>query len=238
MYEAIEARLGYQFSDQSLLEQALTHASLEGAKHYERLEFLGDAVFGCTISQWLYEEHPNAHEGRLSHMRARLVRGETQSKIAKSTGLEAAVRFGPAFKKDQRHVLEKVLGQTLEAVIGAVFMDGGYEAAEQCIRKIVAPEWATIASISDDDLKDSKSKLQELLVAKGVGTRPNYNTTTLGWDPAAAQSIFQCTCAIQWVDGGTITADAQGSQKKYAEQEAAKVLLKQLEHKSGKHRST
>ena len=238
MYEAIEARLGYQFSDQSLLEQALTHASLEGAKHYERLEFLGDAVFGCTISQWLYEEHPNAHEGRLSNMRTRLVRGATQSKIARSIGLEAAVRLGPSFKKDQRCVPEKALGQALEAVIGAVFMDGGYEAAGQCIRKILAPEWAIIAGISNDDLKNSKNKLQELLMAKGVGTHPNYNTTRLGSDQAAGKSIFRCTCAIQWVDGSTITADAQGLQKKYAEQEAAKVLLKQLEHKSGKHRST
>ncbi len=126
-------RLGYRFVDEQLLELALTHRSA-GGPHNERLEFLGDAVLGMAIARSLYEQKPEAREGALSRYRSRLVRKETLAKVARELDLGAQLRMGAGEHRSGGHQLSAVLADTLEALLGAVLLDGGISAAEDYLQ--------------------------------------------------------------------------------------------------------
>lgn len=229
----IERRLGHIFYDRDLLQQALTHKSFNKAKNNERLEFLGDAILGCVIGKLLYEIDRNATEGRLSQMRTRLVRGSTQIEIAKSIGLEEVMLTGKSFSEVKELERSKAIGSTLEALLGAIFIDGGYDATKTCIHRLFGGTAEVTIGLSTADLKDSKTYLQEFLAHKHLD-RPHYSSVKHN-DQRKEESalLFSSTCKICWLDKRTIIKEGSGITKKFAEQAAAEQMLLELMRENG-----
>lgn len=214
-----ETHLGYAFSEEQLLDQALTHRSAS-ALHNERLEFLGDAVLGSVISNALYLIRPDDAEGDLTRLRATLVRRETLAEIARELELGSQLRLGPGERRTGGGSRASVLANALEATLGAVFVDGGYPAAERTIRRIYDTR---LNSLPDpEDLIDPKTKLQEALQARQIEP-PDYSLTSVT-GPAHAQS-FEVVCRIAAVD---LEVKGSGSSRRRAEQDAAQQALKQM----------
>ena len=170
----LEERIGYHFTDPSQLEIALTHISaLRGARNragsYQRLEFLGDHVLGLVISDMLYRAFPKADEGELSRRLADLVRKETCTDIARSIDLGAAIRVGSSEQTAGARTRPAILADVCEAVIGAVYLDGGYKAAEQLVERL----WEVRLRATAQPLRDPKTVLQEWAQARGLPT-PAY----------------------------------------------------------------
>ena len=211
----LQARIAYSFSDTGLLEQALTHRSSAEA-HLERMEFLGDAVLGLVISEALYASHPDADEGVLSRMRAHFVCRESLLAISRQWDLAGCLTVGKG-ERDARGAIksESIQADAVEAVVGAVFLDGGWQSA----RTVVLSGWAAMfAEEHQPDGRDAKTRLQEWTQAKGWGL-PEYKVEDLGVD---ALPRFVATCYVQGRDLGT----GRGNRKKYAELLAAgKALL-------------
>ena len=161
--EALEQALGYRFANAGLIEQALTHRSFDAA-HNERLEFLGDSVLNCAISRLLYARYGSLREGELSRLRANLVRQETLHRIAGELGLGEHLRLGEGELKSGGVRKPSILGDAMEAVLGAVFLDGGFTAAAAAIERLYVPVLAQLDPTRP--AKDPKTSLQELLQAK------------------------------------------------------------------------
>ena len=160
---SFESRLGYRFRGAALLQQALTHRSY-GTPHNERLEFLGDGVLGCIIAEELYARFPEIPEGALTRLRASLVREEALAQLAKELGLAEVVRVGDAELTVGRGARPSILADALEAVFGAIFLDGGYDAARGAILRAYD---RALAGISPEaTTKDAKTRLQELMQAR------------------------------------------------------------------------
>ena len=211
---ALERRLGYKFNRVELLERALTHRSF-GPQHNEKLEFLGDGVLGCAVAEELYARFPDLPEGKLTQLRARLVRAEALSEIAAGIGLGEHLRLGaPAAGA-------AMLADALEAVFGAVFLDGGYDAA----RKAIVQVYGTALERVDPDAvsKDAKTRLQELLHARRQQL-PEYRVVATRGAPH--ERTFEVECVV---DALGARATGSGSSLQRAEQEAASEVLKQLE---------
>lgn len=216
----LEAALGHRFSDEQLLLQALTHPSLDGSPHYQRLEFLGDRVVGLAIAEALYELFPEEREGALSRRLAFLVRRETLGEIALEVGLAPHIRMASSAETAGGRENPALLSDILEAVIAALYKEGGYELARDFIRR----HWHSRLTDSDVTLKDAKSALQEWAQGRGLKT-PTYRTierTGPDHDP-----VFRISVEIP----GYGQAEAEGSAKRDAEQEAAGILLAQLREK-------
>jgi ribonuclease-3 len=212
--EALEQRLGYRFSDGALLEQALTHRSI-GAPHNERLEFLGDGLLDCVVAHALYQRFPNLPEGKLTQMRAALIRRESLARLANGLGLTTLVRAGPDVP-----VTESVAADALEAVCGAVFLDGGYEAARLAVEKVFEPLLGRIDP--EGDLKDAKTRLQEAMQARHKRL-PEYRI--VAEKLSARNNVFEVECVLP--DSG-LSATGTGSSRQRAEQDAAAALLEKL----------
>ena len=170
----LEERIGYHFTDPSRLDIALTHISaLRGARNrassYQRLEFLGDHVLGLVISDMLYRAFPKADEGELSRRLADLVRKETCTEIARSIDLGTAIRIGSSEHNAGARTRPAILADVCEAVIGAVYLDGGYKAAEQLVERL----WQMRLRATAQPLRDPKTVLQEWAQARGLPT-PAY----------------------------------------------------------------
>ena len=212
--EALERRLGYRFSDGALLEQALTHRSF-GARHNERLEFLGDGVLDCAIAHALYLRFPDLPEGKLTQMRAGLIRRETLGRLAEGLGLPPLLRTAADVP-----LTESMSADALEAVLGAVFLDGGYEAARQAVAAIFEPLLSQLDP--DSVLKDAKTRLPEAMQAQHKRL-PEYRV--VGEKLSARNNVFQVECVLP--DLG-LSATGSGSSRQRAEQQAAAALLEKL----------
>ncbi len=212
--EALQDRLGYRFTDGALLEQALTHRSF-GARDNERLEFLGDGVLGCAVAQALYARFPQVPEGKLTQMRAGLIRKETLAELGAGLGLAAALRAGADVA-----VTDSLVADALEAVFGAILVDGGYEAARRAVETLFAPrlERADPGAV----LKDAKTRLQELMQARR-SRLPEYRVVSEKLAPR--NNLFEVECLLP--DSG-LKASGTGSSRQRAEQAAAAALLEQL----------
>ena len=211
---ALEKRLGHRFTRLRLLEQALTHGSW-GPENNERLEFLGDGVLGCAVADELVERFPGLSEGRLTQLRSRLVREESLAEIAGSLGLAEHLRIGVA------QLRPSMLADALEAVFGAVFLDGGYPAARKAIMRAFGPALERLDP--GDDARDAKTRLQEIVQAR-FKTTPRYRVTHS--QGAAHEKVFDVECAVAEL---RITAAGRGSSRQRAEQDAARALLRQIE---------
>ena len=186
----LKEHLQYEFSDASLLTQALTHRSA-AHRNNERLEFLGDAVLDFVVSDIVFRERPEADEGELSRLRASLVRDTTLAELAIEIGLGEHLILGSGEKRSGGHRRASILADALEAVFGAVFLDRGFDAADRVIRAAFADRAQRLPD--PDDLKDPKTRLQEWLQGEGHAL-PAYATEQVSGK--AHQQVFSVSCSI------------------------------------------
>jgi ribonuclease III len=216
---ALEDRIGYRFSDGTMLECALTHISaLKGARNragsYQRLEFLGDHVLGLVISDMLYRTYPKADEGELSRRLADLVRKETCAEIARTIDLGPAIRVGSSEANAGARSRLAILADVCEAVIGAVYLDGGYKAAEELVERL----WQVRMQATGQPLRDPKTVLQEWAQARGLPTPAYREIARSGPDHSPEFRV-----AVQLP--AFAPAEGQGRSKRAAEQAAASAML-------------
>jgi ribonuclease-3 len=215
----LEERIGYRFKDGTLLDCALTHISaLKGARNragsYQRLEFLGDHVLGLVISDMLYRSYPKADEGELSRRLADLVRKETCAEIARAIDLGPAIRVGASEANAGARSRLAILADVCEAVIGAVYLDGGYKSAEELVERL----WQARMQATVQPLRDPKTVLQEWAQARGLPT-PAYREIARSGpdhDPEFRVSVQLPAFA---------PAEGLGRSKRAAEQAAASAML-------------
>jgi ribonuclease III len=204
--------LGHAFRRTELLAQALTHRSF-GAAHNERLEFIGDAVLNCAIAAALYARFPQMNEGDLSRLRANLVNRDTLAGLARDQALGAAIRLGEGEVKSGGALRPSILADAFEAVIGAVFLDAGFDAAREAIARVYA---TLIAGIDPDDPgKDPKTRLQEWLQARRLAV-PDYGVVSVAGEAHAQTFTVECRIAALG-----IATRGEGSSRRAAEQAAA-----------------
>jgi ribonuclease-3 len=213
----VRDKLGHQPKDLRLFELALTHASA-GSDNYERLEFLGDRVLGHVIARALFDRHPNEPEGYLSRRYNVLVARETCAEIGREIGLPSLVRLGKQAREDGATQSDNVIGDVVEALIGALLIDGGMTAAEQ----FVASAWEPHLAEQRKAPKHPKSALQELAAAKECKP-PVYEV--VGRTGAHHAPRFTIRVSVP----GLGEATAEGTSKQEAETEAAEALLAQLQ---------
>ncbi len=217
---ALERRLGHRFEDPALLEQALTHRS-HGPSHNERLEFLGDGVLGCTVADELYRRFPDLPEGKLTRLRASLVREEALAQVAQELGLAQYLRRGEGELAAGAPPAPSILADAVEALIGAVFLDGGYAAAHKAV---LAAFGESIGKLDPEgSAKDAKTQLQEMLQAQH---RPLPEYKVLSVRGAAHRQTFEVECIL--ADAGA-RASGSGTSRQRAEQDAAKAMLDKLQ---------
>ena len=214
--EFIQEKLGHAPRDHSLFDHALTHASADGAS-YERLEFLGDRVLGMAIARWLYERFPKEPEGKLSRRFNALVARETCGEVGRELGLPALIRLGRQAREDGANWGDNVVGDVVEALIGALYIDGGYDVAERFVRGA----WKEFVEEQHGAPKHPKSKLQELVAARGA-KGPTYEV--VGRTGAHHTPRF----TVRVSAGALGEAEAEGSSKQEAETAAAAELLAML----------
>lgn len=214
--------LGYEFKDERLLETALTHSSYANERHCacnERLEFLGDSVLGLTVSRYLFEKMSDVNEGSLSKIRASLVCEESLAKVARRIELGRFIRLGRGEELQGGRKRDSILSDALEAVFAAVSLDGGFETAENLIKRVMAEELSE--GMSWSFYHDYKTMLQELVQGKNHA-HVTYNLVR-EMGPAHNKHF-----AVQAVANGKILAEGTGQSKKEAEQIAAKHALEKM----------
>ncbi|WP_295446641.1 ribonuclease III [uncultured Thiodictyon sp.] len=212
--------LGYPFARWELLHQALTHRSA-GAVNNERLEFLGDALIGFAVAEALVGRFPQADEGTLSRMRASLVKRESLAQLARGLQLGDYLRLGTGELRTGGHTRDSILADALEAVLGAVYLDGGFARAQAVVTQLfrVPLEQLNDARAS----KDPKTRLQELLQARHRPI-PDYEVLTVGGTQHAQSFTVSCVLPDdRWCSRG------EGSSRRRAEQAAAEAMLTQFE---------
>ena len=218
--EAFAARLGFAFGDRALLDQALTHRSA-GAPHNERLEFLGDALLGLVIADELHRLRAHADEGELTRLRASLVRRETLAELARELALGDCLRLGGGELKSGGYRRDSVLANGFEAVLGAAYLDSGFHAARDLVRRLYADRLARLPEKGPP--KDPKTRLQEYLQARGLPL-PEYQVVTI--EGEAHERSFTVTCHVE---GVAEPAEGHGVSRRKAEQAAARRVLSSLE---------
>jgi ribonuclease-3 len=213
---SLQASVGHDFADLSLLRRALTHVSASAARRdsYERLEFLGDRVLGLAVAHMLYDAFPGESEGELSRRLAALVRKETCAEVAEDWGVGPYMRLGEGEAQTGGRQKRALLGDICEAIIGAVFLDCGAEAAEGVVRK----GFGARMTAGGHDLRDAKTALQEWAQARGLAT-PRYQLVARS-GPDHAPS-FDVAVEVAGFDA----AKGSGASKRVAEQAAAAAFL-------------
>lgn len=226
--ERLQQRLGHQFGDRKVLLQSLTHTSYGheylqdkslALRDNERLEFLGDAILDLVVSDILLESFPNSNEGQLSKMRAAVVNEKTLASIAKSIGLQDCIRLGKGETQTKGQEKPSILSSTFEALIAAVYLDGGFYAVYPVVRHLFSPFF-----IEEQDLMayyDHKTQLQELVQAKWKVTPTYHLLKTEGPDHAKR---FEVEVRMK----GKPLAHALGASKKEAEQNAARQAIQSV----------
>ena len=217
--QALQQRIGYQFAQPQLLLRSLTHRSW-GAEHNERLEFLGDAVLSLAISSLLFERFSGSDEGDLTRVRAHLVREDSLHRAALQLGLPEVLRLSEGEMRGGGAQRPSILADAVEAVIGAVFVDGGYAPAQAVVQRLFGD--VIQATEADSWTKDAKTELQEWLQARRIAVPLYRITATRG--QAHAQT-FEVECAVPTLG---LAERGEGRSRRIAEQEAARRLLDAL----------
>lgn len=221
MIDRLQRRLGYRFDDPGRLLHALTHRSA-GPDHNERLEFLGDAILGFEVADWLFRHEQTADEGQLSRMRAQLVKRETLAEVARELQLGDILRLGPGELRSGGQNRDSILADAVEAIIAAVYLDGGIEAARALVRHLLGERLATAGLQLQQ--KDAKTRLQEHLQARRLPL-PRYEVERIDGDQHRQQ--FTVSCQVEGLD---TRSQGQGSSRRKAEQAAAAAFLEALEN--------
>jgi ribonuclease-3 len=213
----VRERLGYKPSDLALFELALTHKSMGGGQDYERLEFLGDRVLGLVIARALYERYPDEPEGNLSKRYNGLVDRSTCAENGREIGIPAFIRLGKQAREDRASESDNVVGDVMEALIGALYLDGGFEAAERFILRM----WQPDLEVQRRAPQHPKSALQELAAARDLKP-PVYEVVSRTGAHHAPRFAVRVSVARLG------DATAEGTSKQEAETAAAAALLSQL----------
>ena len=215
-YDEIATRLDYRFKDKALLRHALTHASSKGKRgDYERLEFLGDRVLGLVIAEQLFRHYPQASEGFMSARHSALVRGETCAAAGRAIGLDTIIVMGDSERNKGLNFNATVLGDVVEALIAAIYLDGGLDAALGFILR----NWQGFLVAAKTDEKDAKTFLQEWALARALPI-PAYKT--LSREGPEHEPVFVVSVEVS----GKALAEGTGKSKRIAEQNAAGEFLK------------
>ncbi len=218
--QLLQTRLGYTFRDSGLLQQALTHRS-HSSLHNERLEFLGDSILNCVVASILYERFNNLDEGDLSRLRANLVKQQSLYEIAQKLELSQFLRLGEGELKSGGFRRPSILADTLEALLGAIFLDAGFEAARGVIRAFYIPLLDTVDPRTLG--KDAKTLLQEFLQSRKISL-PTYNV--IATHGAAHSQEFEIECLVPKLG---IQVFGRGGSRRAGEQAAARLALEAAE---------
>ncbi len=216
-------KLNYTFDDEALFQQALTHRSAD-ARNNERLEYLGDAILSFVIAEALYERFPQVKEGKLSRLRAALVKGVTLAEIGRELSLGDVLILGPGELKSGGFRRESILADTVEAMIGAVYIDSDIASVKAFIMRLFDERLDAIDV--NEVLKDPKTRLQELLQSRKQPL-PIYSVTEIK-SPDDKTPLFEATCQVALLDKVVI---AKGTSHRKAEQKSAERALKLIEDK-------
>lgn len=215
----LSQRIGYDFNDISLIELALTHRS-RGGRNNERLEFLGDSIVNFVVAEALFHKFPDAKEGKLSRLRARLVRGTTLAELARDFELGEFLLLGSGELKSGGFNRESILADAVEAIIGAIYLDSGLEQVQE---RILAWYGDRLDDLNlDDVVKDPKTRLQEYL-QKRQSRLPKYEVKEIVGQ--AHDQQFKVTCWVEHLPEVTV---GMGGSRRHAEQAAAEKALKAL----------
>ncbi len=212
-------RLSYEPRDTALFVAALTHRSAASINN-ERLEFLGDAVLNLVVAEHLYRLFPDASEGDLSRLRARVVSSEPLAEVAAELAIGDALKMGSGELKSGGFRRKSILADSFEAICGAVFLDQGLDAARDIISGLFAARIAALPA--PDELKDAKTRLQEFLQSRGLPL-PKYSVERIEGEPHA--QIFWVTCAVK---SAAVRTEGSGSSRRRAEQVAAEQALSEM----------
>jgi ribonuclease-3 len=215
----LQRRLGYRFSDEERLQHALTHRSF-GNSNNERLEFLGDAVLGMVIADALFHRKGKLSEGDLSRLRASLVNRDSLADLAADLELDAVIRLGAGETKSGGARRSSVLADAFEAIIAAIYLDGGFVAADEFVRRQFATRLDELPDA--ESLKDPKTRLQEILQSRNESL-PQYEL--IDTSGPAHRREFTITCRVASLD---IAATGRGRSRRRAEQAAAEKILEQM----------
>ena len=217
----LEKRIDYRFKRPDLLDLALTHRSWANEQgipeHYERLEYLGDSVLGLVTAEWLYKEHPELPEGELSKLKAQLVSRETLANYARELDLGAVLKIGVGEDRSGGRTKPSLLCDSLEGVFGALYLDGGLEAARKAILPMLTGSFEAV----ERTVTDAKTQLQEVSQALGWDL-PEYRLAGSSGPDHDKTFVVECWLA------GTLAGQGEGPSKKVAEQRAAADALSRL----------
>ena len=217
--DKLQKKFSYEFNDIGLLKQALTHRSVS-KNNNERLEFLGDSVLGCVVSEELYRRYPLIDEGQLSRLRSHLVRGQTLANLAKTLNISESLTLGHGELKSGGFRRESILADAFEAILGAIFLDSDYLTVKNIILELFVD--LLNQARPEDSLKDFKTQLQELLQKKGYSL-PSYELIqTKGKDHNA---IFYVSCTVQELN---LKSEKNAKSIKRAEQACAQSILEEI----------
>jgi len=219
-FPVLQTRISYSFTQPALLQQALTHRSFS-ATNNERLEFLGDSVLNFIIAHQLFNLFPNLPEGDLSRLRAKLVREASLAEIAADLHLGDALKLGEGELKSAGWRRPSILADALEAIVGAVYLDGGFEAAQQVVALLYRDKLQTIDPKAID--KDAKSQLQEYLQSKKMDL-PEYQVVSIEGEAHAQTFTVQC-----FIKKLKLTTTGVGTSRRVAEQQAAKLAMDEIQ---------
>lgn len=212
-------KLGYRFNHPELLRQALTHRS-HSLPHNERLEFLGDSVLNCAVAGLIFRHFPNLTEGNLSRARANLVNRQALAELAQTLELGESIRFGDGELKSGGDQRPSILADTLEAVLGAIYLDGGFARAEEVVVALFTP---LLQGLDPQTLgKDAKTLLQEFLQSRRLPL-PQYSVIATTGE--AHQQQFEVECVVPKLNIRTV---GKGASRRGAEQEAAKEAYEKI----------
>jgi ribonuclease III len=216
---SLQERIGYTFKNAALLQQAMTHRSFS-SEHYERLEYLGDSVINVIVSDLLYQALPDLPEGQLSRIRSNLVKQDSLHSLALKLGLSHCLRLGEGEAKSGGAKRPSILADALEALLGAVYLDAGYDTAQR-----IAKTWLEDIRVDmnmSQTAKDAKTELQEWLQARKM---PLAVYTVIGTVGAAHEQSFHVECTLPTLKK---TERGSGNTRRAGEQDAAQAILKTL----------
>ncbi len=211
--------IGYQFSNLGLVETALTHRSA-GSDNNERLEFLGDAILGFVIADYLHANYPQADEGQLSRLRAGLVKGDSLAQIARQLELGKFLNLGAGELRSGGHSRSSILADAVEALFAAVYLDGGYLEARRVVLELFDEKLSRLSKKSQQ--KDPKTRLQELLQSR-KNPLPSYTIVSITGEQH--EQCFTVSCQVEELN---IMTEGTGSSRRKAEQDAANRFLRQI----------
>lgn len=222
--EVLVRRLGHDFYDIELLKLALTHRS-KNSNNYERLEFLGDSILGFVVADWLYANFPSLAEGKLSRMRSSLVRKETLAVVARNLQLSDFLILGEGELKSGGFNRDSILADTVESIIGALYLDDGFDRARDFIYQNFDEQFRGVSEQST--FKDAKSQLQEAMQKQGLEL-PNYEIVETLGEQHAQQFTVECLLPKLGIQSRATAASRRGAEQVAAEQ--ALSLFKTSKH--------